>query len=249
MRGIGPRGQRVRVVVIPEVRRLVSSELTSCLSGMRASASAMSPLAELVAWLVINSLRTEQLQWSMLCAQNISNVYRKVAFRHLTQGKAEEELSLLKLSSESSVTQRALAVFEEPIDFSLEAAVPDPVPFEERLRSLLAEHGEFATEASQQETAARVLEEVGRYMRADSKSSAKRLDTEQEREQEQEQQKEVRARKDQQVEVEKFVEREYSRNEEAPRPWPLSKLAELPPAPGQLGDREDGGAYDVASQV
>jgi hypothetical protein len=44
--------------------------------------------------------------------------------------------------------------------------------------------------------------------------SANRLDTEQEREQEQEQEKEVEARRDQQIEVEKFVDREYSRQEE-----------------------------------
>lgn len=54
--------------------------------------------------------------------------------------------------------------------------------------------------------------------------SANRLDTEQEREQEQEQEKEVEARRDQQIEIEKFVEREYSRQEEAQRPWPLGLL-------------------------
>lgn len=55
--------------------------------------------------------------------------------------------------------------------------------------------------------------------------SANRLDTEQEREQEQEQEKEVEARRDQQIEVEKFVDREYSRQEEVQRPWPFSLLA------------------------
>lgn len=55
--------------------------------------------------------------------------------------------------------------------------------------------------------------------------SSNRLDTEQEREQEQEQEKEVEARRDQQVEVEKFVDREYSRQEELQRPWPFSILS------------------------
>jgi hypothetical protein len=55
--------------------------------------------------------------------------------------------------------------------------------------------------------------------------SANRLDTEQEREQEQEQEKEVEARRDQQIEVEKFVDREYSRQEEVQRPWPFSMLS------------------------
>ena len=42
-------------------------------------------------------------------------------------------------------------------------------------------------------------------------------------------QKEVKARRDQQVEIEKFVDREYSRNQEAPKPWPLSALLIPPP--------------------
>jgi hypothetical protein len=62
--------------------------------------------------------------------------------------------------------------------------------------------------------------------------SANRLDTEQEREQEQEQEKEVEARRDQQIEVEKFVDREYSRQEEVQRPWPFSILAKNFGTPG-----------------
>ncbi len=37
----------------------------------------------------------------------------------------------------------ALHVFDETIDFSLEASVPDPVPFETKLRTLLDEHVDF----------------------------------------------------------------------------------------------------------
>ena len=63
--------------------------------------------------------------------------------------------------------------------------------------------------------------------------SSNKLETEQEREQEQEQQKEVKARRDQQVEIEKFVDREYSRNEESPTPWPLQALLRPPPEGAQ----------------
>lgn len=55
--------------------------------------------------------------------------------------------------------------------------------------------------------------------------SANRLESEQEREQEQEQEKEVEARRDQQIEVEKFVDREYSRQEEFQKPWQFSLLS------------------------
>ena len=68
-----------------------------------------------------------------------------------------------------------------------------------------------------------ILEEVGHFTAVDSTSN--RLETEQEREQEQEQEKEVEARKDKQIEVEKFVEREYSRQEEVQRPWPFYVLS------------------------
>lgn len=34
-------------------------------------------LKNIVAWLVVNSMRSEQTQWSMLCIQNVSNIYRK----------------------------------------------------------------------------------------------------------------------------------------------------------------------------
>ena len=68
------------------------------------------------------------------------------------------------------------------------------------------------------------MEIVGQFSMLEN--SANRLDTEQEREQEQEQEKEVEARRDQQIEIEKFVEREYSRQEEAQLPWPFKMLSQ-----------------------
>jgi hypothetical protein len=75
-----------------------------------------------------------------------------------------------------------------------------------------------------------ILVVVGQFSMLEG--SANRLDTEQEREQEQEQEKEVEARRDQQIEVEKFVDREYSRQEEVQRPWPFSILAKNFGTPG-----------------
>ena len=67
------------------------------------------------------------------------------------------------------------------------------------------------------------MAEVGQFAMVES--SANSLEQEQQREQEQEQEKEVEARRDQQIEVEKFVDREYSRQEEIQRPWPFSVLS------------------------
>ena len=116
-----------------------------------------------------------------------------------------------------------MKLFDEDIDFSLEAGVPDPLPFEEKLRSMLEDHDPFI-ESHQHAIGNSIMEMVGQFSMIEG--SANRLEQEQEREQEQEQEKEVEARKDQQIEVEKFVDREYSRQEEVQKPWPFKILAE-----------------------
>ena len=84
MRGIG-QGQKICVFVIPEVQELILRELRDMTmpEGMppRGQEGGVDyTLEDVVAWLIVNSLRSEQTQWTMLCLQNISNIYRKNAF-------------------------------------------------------------------------------------------------------------------------------------------------------------------------
>jgi hypothetical protein len=207
-------------------------------------------LREIVAWLVVNSMRSEQIQWSMLCIQNCSNIFRKTAFEvMLRAGTADPIASMqspLDVSSEDPVNQlsagASIEVFTETIDFSLDSAVPDPAPFETKLRTMLEDHAEFIPDVAAHERGHAILNEVGRCSAIEG--SANKLESEQEREQEQEQQKEVKARRDQQVEIEKFVDREYSRNQEEPNPWPLSALLQPPPAADVDEDADDKCATD-----
>eukprot|EP01033_Poteriospumella_lacustris_P010457 gene10460-7435_t len=300
MRGIG-NGQKIRIFVIPEVKELMQRELKDAIIPVpgRDEIANDHVLEDIVAWLIINSLRSEQTQWTMLCIQNIGNLYRKNAFKALrkstrafienklkeVEAKAdgesaeekseavpvptvgsesaaateEEEGAAASADAEAKTTaeegsaetkksaadeeeeyvemskegpdpfidnldkEKALALFTEDIDFSLESGVPDPVPFEEKLRSMLDQHEEFLL-PEQHEIGHSIMEIVGQFSMVEG--SANRLDTEQEREQEQEQEKEVEQRRDQQVEIEKFVEREYSRQEETQRPWPFRILSQ-----------------------
>ena len=143
--------------------------------------------------------------------QNIANVYRKNAFDAVLanayhwldeKGKVAEGFG----DAANLDAEKSLVVFNEGIDFSLEAAVPDPVPFDRKLNNMLEDHEAFILSHAQRAIGVEILNEVGRFTEYESTDSNK-LDTEQEREQEQEQQKEVQARKDQQIEVEKFVDR------------------------------------------
>jgi hypothetical protein len=152
MRGIG-NGQRICVFIIPEVKELMARELKDCTFSTTSSGHT---LEDVVAWLVINSLRSEQTQWTMLCIQNIGNLYRKNAFsclhensKNLLSDKSSFEAKPFVDDIERSKfvanlnADDGLRVFDESIDFSLEAGVPDPLPFESKLRSMLDDHEAF----------------------------------------------------------------------------------------------------------
>jgi hypothetical protein len=158
MRGLG-LGQKIHILIIPEVLEVMNRELKDCSMG---SASEENALEKVAAWLIINSLKSEKIQWTMLCVQTIGNLYRKNAFRRIldaardytdddnnkTKGIAEPTSSA-DTSAESD-TKSALAVFKEAIDFSLEATVPEPKPFEEKLRDMLVNHDRFINSSDQE---------------------------------------------------------------------------------------------------
>mgnify|MGYP003948662503 FL=1 len=271
MRGIG-KGQRITVFVIPEVEQLIRKELMPLKkAAKKAAKKAVDSTAEdrnqqilcdVVAWLVVNSMRSEQLQWSMLCCQNIANIYRKNAFSNLgallgtleksSKYRAKRSTTMSSLRTYSYVWDGQgsdgpgdpLEIFDEPIDFSLSASVADPAPFQEKLSDMLDTNSDFVMRTEEHALAHAILEEVGKYAQLGGGGDSNALETEQEREQEQEQQKEVQARRDQQIEVEKFVDRAYERTEESSRSWPISLLSRAP-TPGGLSSQSalvsDGG--------
>lgn len=184
MRGIGV-GQKVHVYVIPEVKELMQRELlqverTSSLSSPLSSTSTSNDdhvLEDIVAWLIINSLKSEQTQWTMLCIQNIGNLYRKNAFKTLhmstminakTTSNTSMSSSTTTTTSSSSestmitISENALDVFNESIDFSLEAGVPDPIPFEQKLREMLDNHEAFLL-PEQHQIGYHIMEVVGQF--------------------------------------------------------------------------------------
>ena len=115
----------------------------------------------------------------MLCTQNVSNIYRKTALSALHKNwkcaTSDCTESAPAEQPDGITNEECLHVFEEAIDFTLEASVPDPVPFSEKLVSMLEKHEKFIPQL-EQETADGVLKEVGRY---ELWTSAATLDTEQ----------------------------------------------------------------------
>ncbi|KOO21586.1 nxn protein [Chrysochromulina tobinii] len=86
MRGIGI-GQGVTMFVIPEVQQLIKRQLSK-VQGYNPSGivSEVQTLKDISAWLVINSMKAERVQYNQLCAQNLANIWRQNAFEMLLDG-------------------------------------------------------------------------------------------------------------------------------------------------------------------
>jgi hypothetical protein len=82
MRGIGA-GQTIDLFIIPEVQQLIVRELTAAKMPATGSTGLRKALEDICAWLTINSMRSERVQFNMLCVQNTSNVWRKYAYEQL----------------------------------------------------------------------------------------------------------------------------------------------------------------------
>ena len=136
----------------------------------------------------------------MLCIQNVANIYRKNAFRRVLAAAdafAERVSDAPKPAAAAAAAtamtaaaghdpiaalplRRSLRLFDESIDFSLEASVPDPTPFEAKLREMLTAHDEFILTAGEHEAGHGIMSEVAAFALV---SESGNLDTEQEREQ------------------------------------------------------------------
>ena len=87
MRGIGA-GQRLTIVVIPEVAQLIARQLEAAGRAPlrdRAAARPLSQQQQISAWLVINAMKTESVQANQLAAQNLADIWRQNAWKSLTE--------------------------------------------------------------------------------------------------------------------------------------------------------------------
>jgi hypothetical protein len=139
MRGIA-KGQKIHLFIIPEVRALVGRELRSAAIPVAKDQEIKLMLQNVAYWLLINSMRTERIQYNQLCVQNVSNVWRKEAYKTLfdacntfTAMRPLRDLKLIK----------AIGVFKEDVDYDIEHGVPQLVDFGTELRRMLGDNSMF----------------------------------------------------------------------------------------------------------
>ena len=194
MRGIA-KGQTIRLYVIPEIVDLMTRELGAAAGekGAAGRASVVSnvgdrgQLEKCVAWLIVNSMRSERIQFNMLALQNLANVWRKAGFRALMESVAAFSIAR-PLTSEQEGLRRSLHMFNEPVEFTVESGVKTPRLFSRSVEALIEAHSEWVVSDADQAVVQRVKKAVAGIVDDDIESSFDReMVQEQEAEKEQQQ--------------------------------------------------------------
>merc|ERR1712000_264027 len=126
MRGIG-KGQTIKLLVVPEILVRIRTQVAvgkglpvpdnSNELSLESREQIQQFLNDVIAWLVINSMRVDGIQFNLLCEQNVANIWRKGCFAALLANTNTEELAKARISPEIS---KALRIFRERIDFEIE---------------------------------------------------------------------------------------------------------------------------------
>lgn len=174
MRGIG-KGQTIHLLVTPEVADLIAKNVSLGSTGRPAVSSNNNGfgdvrgdptrfLKEVLSWLVINSMRVDGVQYSLLCEQSVCNIWRKSSFNFLLRGYREIDsagsavASVHTSGAVSSQLARALQVFRERINFEIENAVPVDIRYSEKIRKMIEEHGDLLSLELDRKTATFILQ-------------------------------------------------------------------------------------------
>ena len=239
MRGIG-RGQSIHLFVIPEIRRLIHREVTC--GGVDGSDDIVAKVddekkeqtpstlllppasrADIAAWLCVNSMRMEHLQFQQLCLQNASNVWRKEAFSALLKDSEPAANSVPRIQRYSAADDyhrfitSSIDLFRQDIDFTLMSFVPEARTYQDVVEDLIQVNSYWVKSDAQHSA----LEQIRASIRVDGGSGGASstnhvFDREMVNEQEQE--------TEQQKQVEALRDVRYERSAENPQPWALTTL-------------------------
>lgn len=147
MRGIG-KGQTIELFIIPEVLRLVQDQCAKLGGGLVPSGGqrqygnvgGKQLLVNVASWLTVNGMKSENMQFRMLCQQSVDNVSRKRAFSLLnTFYKELTQVAFANRAKEFAAIAVASAKKNDSdeVDADLEEHLPKTKLFEEDAEAIL----------------------------------------------------------------------------------------------------------------
>ena len=232
MRGIG-KGQTITLFIIPEVRKLIEAES----AGASKSGQPLPLIAAVAAWLTVNSMRSERLQFMQLCSQNMRNVWRKKAFNAMLQDtivprgqEHVDERRFWRFSENFSASmlhvRRCVSSFREPIDFEVPADITTARTFSLILGEELARNKDLiGNDPAAMADIAHIQQLTSGAVANSTEMQARALNAEMVNEQEQEQEQKKTVEQEEQSQI------RFSREDEQQRSWKIFELARFAAAP------------------
>ena len=136
MRGIG-KGQTIILFVIPEVARLCAAEsalgagctadaLRARLAALPVGERSRVELESIAGWLMVNSMKSERVQFELWCLHCAQNVWRKRGLRGLAGAHAAFS-DAREGRGASAAERRMLEVFRERVERDVSNSVPERI--------------------------------------------------------------------------------------------------------------------------
>ena len=246
MRGIGI-GQTIHLFIIPEVQNRIETDLRSEIHSIYTGKSEF----DVPAWLLINSMRMENLQFIQMSNQELHNVWRKFALNSLLnevklnafERKESSSERLRRFSLENSNIgevlwlRKSINQFREIIGFDIEDHVPVFRSYNLKVLEKIEANVEFIHDNKQRDRINSVSERFssvlsGHEERHLETSSGSNLSFNAEVVHENEQEAEEEEQKEAEEEEQKVSA--FSRDDEQHNPWSSSLLCKVPSL--KLGD-------------
>ena len=157
MRGIG-KGQRIALFVIPEVQKLLASEaamgrgvsvdtrLAQLAQIPDAPSRIRTELEDVVGWLLLNSFKSERVQFELWCLHCAQNAWRKEASRQLQAsyhllGQQNDKPASAKSSQKDQMSEeqwqarKALEAFRDLVDHAVSNTVPQSLTTRQQIQA------------------------------------------------------------------------------------------------------------------
>jgi hypothetical protein len=227
MRQIG-QGQTLTLYLIPEVTNRMQDELE--MSNSRST----NALVDVPAWLLLNSMKMEALQFIQLSQQELQNVWRKEALSKLlheaTTPKSREPMDRLRRfehEKKNKGLRSCVELFREPLGVlhDISPHVPQNSFFADKVDALVAQHAHFAPPGSKGAERIMAVQQKTLDSKSQSKSNSSEMAMETMVVNEAEAEAEEEAEEEAEQEEQKMSA--FGRDDEQANPWNISELTAM----------------------
>ena len=235
MRGIG-KGQTIHLFIVPEIKKLIKKTLPRVTGHIE---------DDVAAWLQLNNMKIEKLQFLQLCSQNMQTIWRKVAMNALLSSSGINGVDvvpgllgsnnkfkggMMRFQGDSNSVEGlkiCIGALRDAVDFDVPTSVPPNEAYSETLQKMIDSNVDLVKTSKQKQVVQIVMKQVDDALKSSaaraSSGAKKGLNSEMTREKEREQEQQKQKQQQQQQES------MFAKDNSEPYSWAVDLLKKPPP--------------------